>query len=252
MIVVRVVAIVLLGALIGLFLFQCTPIFHVEDATRYRLTIEIDDHGKQRQDSKVIEKRQWVERVGVDKNVVKSMLFGEAPLIELGDGRVVVALLRCWSHPLPHQPTIIPDAGCIPDRVIYEEFGVAPGWAGQSAKGPKELRRAAMHRPVELAAGDLPVFVTFRDRNDPRTIELVDPGNLATKFGPGVTLRNASIEVTDAKIERTIKTKLPWLARWRSNPVQISYISSDGVRLTGNLHASAFTPNWPAINPTPY
>ncbi|OAF01137.1 hypothetical protein AYJ54_29000 [Bradyrhizobium centrolobii] len=36
----------------------------------------------------------------------------------------------------------------------------------------------------ELPLEDFPVLVRFRDPNDPTSVELVDPSNLAASFGP--------------------------------------------------------------------
>jgi hypothetical protein len=64
--------------------------------------------------------------------------------------------------------------------------------------------------------GDLPVshiglLVRFRDLNDPSTVERVDPGDLAASFGAGVTMKGATIEITDAPLTTGIEKRLPWL-----------------------------------------
>jgi hypothetical protein len=39
------------------------------------------------------------------------------------------------------------------------------------------------------APGEMPLLVRFRDMNDPKTLERVDPNDLAASFGPGVYLK---------------------------------------------------------------
>ena len=57
----------------------------------------------------------------------------------------------------------------------------------------------------------LPMLVTFRDIADPKTVERVDPNNLAAAFGPGVTLKRATLEITDEPITTGIEKRLGWL-----------------------------------------
>jgi hypothetical protein len=39
----------------------------------------------------------------------------------------------------------------------------------------------------------------------------VDPNDLAASFGPGVTLKTATVEITDDPITKGIEIRLPWL-----------------------------------------
>jgi hypothetical protein len=58
----------------------------------------------------------------------------------------------------------------------------------------------------------LPMLVRFRDLHDPRSVERVDPSDLAASFGTGVKLDRMSIEITDAAVTKGIEAVLPWLA----------------------------------------
>ena len=59
-----------------------------------------------------------------------------------------------------------------------------------------------------------PRLFTFRDINDPTTVEQVDPANLAASFGEGVKLARATIELTDAQVTTGIEKRLSWLNRY--------------------------------------
>ena len=64
----------------------------------------------------------------------------------------------------------------------------------------------------ELPFEDLPLLVRFRDLTDPTSIESVDPFELARSYGAGVTLKRATVEITDDPITTGITKNLPWLA----------------------------------------
>jgi hypothetical protein len=69
--------------------------------------------------------------------------------------------------------------------------------------------------------GDIPIenlglLVRFRDPNDPKTVEWVDPSNLAASFGVGVTLTRATMEIVDEPLTTGIEARLPWLQRFMS------------------------------------
>ena len=56
-----------------------------------------------------------------------------------------------------------------------------------------------------------PTLVRFRDINDPKTVEDVDPANLATSFGPGFHLRRITLQRTDDAVTHGIENRLKWL-----------------------------------------
>jgi hypothetical protein len=54
-------------------------------------------------------------------------------------------------------------------------------------------------------------LVRFGDPNDPEAVERVDPNHLAASFGPGVSLKPATVEITGDPLTTGIEKKLPWL-----------------------------------------
>jgi hypothetical protein len=60
--------------------------------------------------------------------------------------------------------------------------------------------------------------VTFADVADPTTVARVDPDDLAASFGPGVTLRGMTLEITDDPVTKgVVEGVLGWLeAVWPS------------------------------------
>jgi hypothetical protein len=65
----------------------------------------------------------------------------------------------------------------------------------------------------------LPMLVTFADIDDPKTIEKVEPGNLAAHFGAGVMLKRICIETGDDPVTTGIESNLKWLATHRGSMV---------------------------------
>lgn len=74
----------------------------------------------------------------------------------------------------------------------------------------------------ELASKDYPLLVTFTDITDPTTVNQVDPTNLAATFGPGVSLKRITLQITDEPVtEGKIESVLGWLddlKKYRKDP----------------------------------
>jgi hypothetical protein len=71
------------------------------------------------------------------------------------------------------------------------------------------LNRIKPEAALSLEA--LPALVKFGDLNDPSSVALVDPQDLAASFGPGVTFQGATVEITDDPITHGIDARLSWL-----------------------------------------
>lgn len=83
------------------------------------------------------------------------------------------------------------------------------GWA----RGPQEfsLAKAAEGHTLTIPHDRYPLLVTFTDITDPKTVQKVDPANLAAMFGPGVLLNRITLEITDEPVtEGKIESVLGW------------------------------------------
>jgi hypothetical protein len=69
----------------------------------------------------------------------------------------------------------------------------------------------------DIKLDDIGLLVRFRDPNDPKTVERVDPGNLAASFGAGVALARATVEIVKEPLTHSIDTRLPWLEHLQSS-----------------------------------
>lgn len=124
---------------------------------------------------------------------------GEAVVVDLGKRGVLFALLKGAS------------GGDYGYDIVYKEF---PSDAG--------MRRSIFYYTFlkakkELAFDKLPMLVRFRDINDPKTVELVDPNDLEKTFGKGVKLVSATLEMTDEDMTEGIIDKFIHAEIWKSN-----------------------------------
>lgn len=178
---------------------------------RYRLTIEVETPEGLRSGSSVIQvgtsvaSRQSIPTPGKVSHRVR----GEAVAVDLPNDRTLFALLQS-SH----------DSGWA-SRVM---FMLAPD--GPPDAKDRFLARHAnllkMRGKIELPetwppGGGLsrrsayPLLVTFGDVADPTSVYQVDPGELETVFGSGVSLRRITVELTEAEVSTGITQRLPWL-----------------------------------------
>jgi hypothetical protein len=110
-----------------------------------------------------------------------------------------------------------------PDRYLFALLGgeldrtltiFAPGWAGTR----QEVDYLATLRETrDVPRNKYPLLVTFTDVTDPKTVQKVDPDNLAASFGPGVSLKRVTLEIADEKVtEGSIASVLPCLKSGRA------------------------------------
>jgi hypothetical protein len=88
------------------------------------------------------------------------------------------------------------------------------------------------------AATACPMFVRFRDIDDPNSVERVDPQDLAESFGSDAWLKRVSVEITDAPLTTGIRKKLRWLDALRGG-----YLNGASTSRTAplGLHAGDFS-----------
>lgn len=165
---------------------------------RFRMTVAVDTPQGVRTGSSVYEvtagrtggilpeeaKRDWSVK-------------GEAVAVDLPGGRTLFALLKTGAH--FEDMMGLSMASLHPDfrSTGYDVVGVA-----------KELSRGTWPGPAEVAPADYPMLVMFADKDDPASVQLVEPGNLGGQFGDGVRLRGMIVELTDNPVTTIISMRL--------------------------------------------
>ena len=166
---------------------------------RYRLSVTVDTPQGPRTGSSVIEV-QWSEPGTImgSQGSAGYKIKGEAVAVDLPGGQKLFVLLRSKAD------------------VDWAAYGLRG--AVENLKDVRTGADRAVHavpRSYKLQGEDVdnyPYFVRFRDLRDPKTVEQVDPGDLAKSFGPGVKLKALTVQVTDEPLTRGIETRLGWLA----------------------------------------
>jgi hypothetical protein len=132
-----------------------------------------------------------IESMLTGGGAVSSGAIGEASFVEAAPGKFLFAL----SVTEPMERTL-------------EAFRSSP----KETNRELTARLATASESGVLPASLYPKLVTFADINDPKTVQLVDPANLAATFGSGFALREIRIEITDEKVTvGTIGKVLGWL-----------------------------------------
>jgi len=180
----------------------------LSETIRYRLTINVEVDGKVVSGSGVIQVKQSDTRglfgsIGGFGNEVS----GDAVVVDLGTHGALFALLRG------------PKAG-------YGDLG-GPAWMlfdafadllkSETDPLPRVRLLREQHPRRVLRFDQIPMLVKFRDLNDPKSVEQIDPRNLGAAFASGVVLRDALIEVTEDPLTTGIEVKLPWLKTMKAH-----------------------------------
>ncbi len=173
----------------------------------YKLTYEVDVRGEVRTGSGVVEIRtEDTSRLPILGRGFGAFATGEAVVIDLGDGRYLFSLL---------------------DKAAALPFGPFIDYFRGDNTGVDVVRALKSEKPsAELAADQLPLLVAFSDLDDPKSVRKVDPKNLAAIFGPGVRLRNVTLEITEEPVTRgAVESVLEWMT-WPQ--VKWNSLSTDG------------------------
>jgi hypothetical protein len=174
---------------------------------RYRLTLVVNDNGKLYSGSSVVEVKSW-DQGTLQGSEIDRQLTGQATLVDLGHGRLLVALLTGPGRARP-KDFYKPAWGDDPTAVLQEAYGLKVGWP---VKGEPNIPILAQEQGARnLPPEKLPALVTFLDSQNPATVTTVDARDLSSVFGPGVALQSATIEITNEPITTGITNRLPWL-----------------------------------------
>lgn len=177
---------------------------------RYRLTVEVDTPEGLRTGSSVIEVEQSLMRPGSDPGAgvgVSRKVRGEAVAVDLPNGKTLYALLRSendveWASRV--YVLLAPKPG--KDEPFVDQLDNV-----LELEGVQVLPRMWRANVLQDERSAYPMFVTFEDEADPRTVKLVDPDDLAASFGNGVRLRRITAELTTAPVTENLDERLEWI-----------------------------------------
>jgi hypothetical protein len=192
-------------ALVGCSVFNTTY--------RYRMTVEVETPQGVRTGSSVIQVTTSDGRNPgglFPYGEVGTQVRGEAVATDLPGGRTLFALLQSEDRGV--------------DAASYYALAALPPdppITGTDAY-PRMIAQLVKRRDLgTMPRKAYPVLVTFTDIRNPKTVARVDPDNLAASFGPGVTLRRITVQITDDPVTTGIENRLGWLDhldKYRTDP----------------------------------
>jgi len=182
------------------------------DRLRQKITVEVETPDGLRTGSSVVETEVREGKSWGDASGTSFHLKGEAVAIDMPGGRTLFALLGGADYQT---------------RLLYEVLrAIGPsGPAGDvSHMNVMQARAAAQDADVKLDLPQwlYPLLVTFTDIDDPKSVQRVDPANLAVSFGPGIRLKRITVEVTDDDVTTGIEKRLGWLSAQKGALLKIA------------------------------
>lgn len=116
---------------------------------------------------------------------------GEAAVVEVAPGKYLFALLK-------------PPMGFVgePGKNLAYALLQMKGLKGyvSSEASIKLIKALPLDQPVTVPEKAWPLMVTFADITDPKSVQRVDPDDLAASFGPGVSLKAVTLAMTEEPV----------------------------------------------------
>jgi hypothetical protein len=214
---------------------------------RYRLTLSVLVDGEPRTGTGVLQVRVTQKsRLLPQSGGVSTSVSGEAVIVDLGSRGMLFALLKDVERPFVASGMWLASA----DNIVQSAFPRVKGEEGEQGLALSLQRYARGGEKTELSPDQLPLLVRFRDIDNPKTVERVDPHNLAASYGSGVYLKGAAIEtvpmgwlpfdplgwasprwLTGTPVTRSVATKLPWINEHYSNQLDGERYGTAGAKL---------------------
>lgn len=181
----------------GLMLVACAPRPTYE--YQYRLTMDVEVDGRVHSGSsvtKVIEAR--TPKTSLQPHLHVTDRQGEATFVDLGNGRVLVALLDGESQGQGW--------GAGPTPLLLKKLGLRSKWDDQV--NPAFATLVASRGEFELEREELPALVILEDARDPLTIKAVTVADLERR---GIVIRRVALAVVSDPPSHSIERTFPWL-----------------------------------------
>ncbi|MBL9062972.1 hypothetical protein [Tabrizicola sp.] len=157
-------------------------------------------------------------------------LTGEAVVVEVAPGRFLFALLKGAGT--------TEYMGSVAGASIAGREGRAIDGALFDEVRDKRDRAAGV---ITVPEGQYPMLVTFGEIADPASVKLVDPGDLAASFGPGVRLTTVVVEVTDEAVtEGVVEGPLGWLGPYPEPALGPATGRADNIPFYRQVHMGDF------------
>jgi hypothetical protein len=195
----------------------------------YKLSIDVDDNGTLHQGQGVVkvifQSMGWFLMDNTPQWAIGAE--GEAFPVDLGPRGILFVLLSNDRGRVRSCDAGRGAMACYFNFLVNDLPNGAKSIAKMDALG-------ASHAASDITPDSLPMLAWFRDINDPRTVEIVDPNHLEASFGPGVKIVKAHAEITHDPVTTGIEKRIPWV----NLPIKMIYLKWPGIN----------TPSIEAIN----
>jgi hypothetical protein len=205
---------------------------------RYRLTAEVETPKGVRVGSSVIQ-TIW------DRGLSGATVTGEAVAVDLPNMQTLFILLRT-----PNDPDW---AGGIPGIRAPRYEGPLNTADEREADAARTLAWLRANRDIHYLWGQnvpkdraqyLPYIVRFRNIRDPKSVEQIEPDNLAASFGLGYRLKSLTVQITNDPISIGIERRFSWWKDYRERHFDGTFTVSEDMTATSlaaHLSSASFS-----------
>lgn len=135
---------------------------------------------------------------------------GEAVVMEVLPGRFLFALLSSERRSDQRLSLFYNNEL---DDLYRRELGLKAGeYKHNTVQEKMALTLKTKGRSMAMPSYYYPLLVTFKDINDPSSVQKVEPDNLSAVFGSGVKLKRITYEIVDEPVTKgQVLTALSWI-----------------------------------------
>lgn len=176
---------------------------------RYRMAVEVETPMGLKTGSSVIQVVE-TESQGLEGSHLDVRVTGEAVAVDLPGGQTLFALLD--GKPVAAITMQLPEK----DADWYQigkQLKRQNGVYDVPRDGPTPFSRYHSHPEMESW---WPMLVHFRDINDPKSVERINPDTAEASLGAGMRIRRITVQITDDAVTNGIEKRLGWLEGLRN------------------------------------
>ena len=202
-----------------------------DDSTyRFRMTVEVETPEGLKTGSSVFEVGAGNKRkLTAEEGSRYLWERGEAVAVDLAPGKTLFALLKTNAH--------FGDIASLSMQALDPTFTEHYDTVGTAAR---IKARDNVTSPAIVDPAIYPMLVTFGDIDDPTSVTLVDPDDLAATFGEGYALRRITLQITDEPVTTGIEKRVGWISGYRNRTFAGNRYARDN-SLADSLTSGFFT-----------
>jgi hypothetical protein len=203
-----------LGSAVMLAISGCSLV-EPSETLRYKLTVDVETPEGITSGYSVWELTMTSQKFS--SYATRSSYRGEAVAVDLPNGQTVFALL---ANEYPKEVIIDEMKRRLPDNWRTPYLELFPVWRANKVRWTvPRMRTDGCTSPApqnpRCNTDAYPMLVWFRDKNDPTSVQTVNPDDLAAIFGKGYQLKAITVQVTDWSVTTGIEKRFSWWEDFR-------------------------------------